>query len=521
MFTSFLQFLQTLIFYPFLLPFLLFALLFLYYNTLSSSTSTTKNQPPSPPKLPIIGNLHQIGPLPRQSFSSLSHQYGHVMLLHFGSKPTLVISSADVAKEIMKTHDLLFCSRPRSLVTNKIFYGCKDMGFSPYGEHWRMMKSICVMQLLSNKKVQSYRKIREEEVGLIMEMIKKSKFSVVDLSEIIMTQTYDLICRATFGRKYSGKDEDGIDFKELLLETMELLGVFSFGDFIPWLSWMDRIKGLTGRVERVAKELDQLLDKVIQENKNRLKNKKSMNDVEFDDEGKSAKNFVEILLESKWENEVSLPMDDIKAVILDVFAAGADTTYTLLEWTMTELIRHPRVMKELQEEVRKIIACKGNSVLKVSEDDLDKLTYLKAVLKETLRLHPPAPLLVFRESLKDVKIDGFDIKAGTHVFINAWEIHRDPTFWEEPEEFRPERFLNDSSLNFKGQDFNYIPFGAGRRSCPGISFAMVNAELMLANLVYEFDWKMPENGVLDMDESVGITVHRRVPLVLIPTPYYS
>lgn len=238
------------------------------------------------------------------------------MLLHFGSKPTLVISSADVAKEIMKTHDLLFCSRPRSLVTNKIFYGCKDMGFSPYGEHWRMMKSICVMQLLSNKKVQSYRKIREEEVGLIMEMIKKSKFSVVDLSEIIMTQTYDLICRATFGRKYSGKDEDGIDFKELLLETMELLGVFSFGDFIPWFSWMDRVKGLTGRVERVAKELDQLLDKVIQENKNRLKTKKSMNDVEFDDEGKSAKNFVEILLESKWENEVSLPMDDIKAVIL-------------------------------------------------------------------------------------------------------------------------------------------------------------------------------------------------------------
>lgn len=200
-----------------------------------------------------------------------------------------------------------------------------------------------------------------------------------------------------------------------------------------------------------------------------------------------------------------------------MFAGGTDTTYTVLEWAMTELLRHPTVMKILQEEVRGITSGQAD----VSEDDLEKMKYLKAVIKETLRLHPPIPLLVPRESTQDVKINGYDIAAGTRVITNAWAIHRDPATWEEPEKFHPERFLN-SSIDFKGQDFELIPFGSGRRGCPGILFAIANNELVLANLVSKFNWALPggEKGEnLDMRQRTGLTIHRKVPLLAVATPY--
>lgn len=200
-----------------------------------------------------------------------------------------------------------------------------------------------------------------------------------------------------------------------------------------------------------------------------------------------------------------------------MFAGGTDTTYTVLEWAMTELLRHPTVMKKLQEEVRNITSGQAD----VSEEDLENMKYLKAVIKETLRLHPPIPLLVPRESTQDVKINGYEIAAGTRVITNAWAIHRDPATWEEPEEFHPERFLN-SSIDFKGQDFELIPFGSGRRGCPGILFAIANNELVLANLLNKFNWALPGKEKiesLDMRQRTGLTIHRKIPLLAVATPH--
>ncbi|XP_031257123.1 cytochrome P450 71A6-like [Pistacia vera] len=183
---------------------------------------------------------------------------------------------------------------------------------------------------------------------------------------------------------------------------------------------------------------------------------------------------------------------------------------------MTELLRKPGVMKVLQNEVRGIV--NGKEIIK--KEDLDKMHYLKAVLKETLRLHPPIPLLVPRESTKDVKINNYDISAGTTVITNAWAIGRDPNIWDKPEEFRPERFLNNS-IDFKGHDFELIPFGAGRRGCPGVLFAMSTNEIVLANLVNKFDWSLPFGARvedLDMTECTGLTIHRKVPLLAVATP---
>jgi cytochrome P450 len=199
-----------------------------------------------------------------------------------------------------------------------------------------------------------------------------------------------------------------------------------------------------------------------------------------------------------------------------MFSAGTDTISTLLEWAMTELLRHPNIMKKLQEEVKSVVGDRTN----ITEDDLGNMKYLQAVIKETLRLHPPIPLLVPRENRQDIKLKGYHIKAGTRVIINAWAIARDPTYWNQPEEFKPERFLNNS-IDIKGNDFELIPFGAGRRGCPGIVYAMAANELVLANLVHQFKWELPDGvaglETLDMSETFGLTMHRKTPLVAVAT----
>lgn len=203
-----------------------------------------------------------------------------------------------------------------------------------------------------------------------------------------------------------------------------------------------------------------------------------------------------------------------------MFAAGTDTTSTVLEWAMAELLRHPNAMKKLQNEVRTILNNNNNTdCTYVTEDDLDKMPYLKAVFKETFRLHPPVPLLLPRVSTNDVKISGYDIVSGSQVFINAWAIGRDPATWDQPEKFEPERFLNSStsSIDYKGHDFQLIPFGAGRRGCPGILFAMAINEIALANVVHKFDWALLTEEGLDMTETSGLTAHRKFPLIAIPT----
>ncbi|KAJ8748047.1 hypothetical protein K2173_001010 [Erythroxylum novogranatense] len=469
--------------------------------------------PPSPPRLPVIGNLLQLGMHPHRSLRSLAQTYGPIMLLRFGNIPVLIVSSAEFAREIMKSHDLAFANRPKSIVFEKLLYNYKDVSTAPYGEYWRQVKSLCVMNLLSNKRVQSYRSVREEEVVHMIEKINNflSSSSLVNLSQIFSSVTNDIVCRVAMGRKYSGKDE-GRSFKELLGEFVELLGVVNVGDYIPWLKWLGRVSGLVRRLEKVAKEFDSFLDGVVEEHLGRDGRLGYVQSEEKED-------FVDVLLRIQEENTAGFPIDrtSVKAIILDTFAAGTHTTFTVLEWAMTELLRHPEVLKKLQKEVREI--ANGNSF--VTEDDMSQMHYLKAVIKETLRLHPPIPLLVPRESTQHVQIKGFDILPGTQVFINVWAIGRAHESWDQPEVFRPERFLN-CAVDFRGHDFNLIPFGSGRRSCPGVEFAFSVDQVVLANIVYKFNWASPSGSKgedLDTSESTGITVHRKFPLNAIATPY--
>ncbi|CAA7056478.1 unnamed protein product [Microthlaspi erraticum] len=472
----------------------------IFFTILYFHKQTTRKKgktPPSPRRLPLIGNLHQLGRHPHRSLCYLSHRYGPLMLLHFGRVPVLVVSSADAARDVLKTHDLVFASRPRSKTYEKLLYNGRDVALAPYGEYWRQMKSVCVLHLLSNKMVRSFRDVREEEISLMMEKIRESSSLQLNLSKLLANLTNDVICRVALGKKYGSET----DFKKLLERFTRLLGAFSVGTYVSWLAWIDWIRGLDGRLAKTRKDFDEFLERVVQDH----------------EDGDGDKNdFVDVLLAIQRDKSVGFDIDrfSIKAMILDVFVGGMDTSYTLMEWAMTELLRHPNCMKRLQKEVRTI--CKGKS--SVSQEGVQEMNYLRAVIKETLRLHPPLPLMVPHESTQDVILRDYHIPAGTHVMINAWAIGREAATWgPDVEEFRPERHL-DSSVDFRGQDFELIPFGAGRRICPAISFAVVLNEMVLANLVHQFDWRFPVKCTEDQTgvaESTGIAIHRMFPLYAI------
>nr|XP_043622641.1 cytochrome P450 Tp4149-like [Erigeron canadensis] len=483
----------------------IFLVFLIPFKLLSSDSKSQRNLPPTLRKLPIIGNLHQIGSSPHLTLRALSQKHGPLLLMHLGSVPLLVVSSAEAAREILKTHDSIFSNRPKLYFHDKLSYGSKDIAFAPYGEYWRQVKSLTVLNFLSHKNVQSFQKIRENLLLRMIEMIGKSCGSVIDMSEMLFLLTTNILCEVAFGQK-----NDDIKFKDVFVKSQVILGGFDIGNYIPWLSWVNWLRA--GEANEIVKEYNEFLDGVIDEHEN----KSTKADV-TNGEQNEVRDLVDILLQVQKENKLKFKFgrDTIKAIIFDVFTAGTDTTNTTIEWALSELVRNPHVMKKLQIEVTKI--ARGRSM--ISEDDLQEMHYLKAVMKESLRLHIPVPLLVPHEAREDVKVMGYDIAKGTQVMINAWAIARDPSIWEEPEKFNPERFLN-SSIDYKGFDFELIPFGAGRRGCPGTEFAMVINELAIANIVLNYDLAVPNEGrpeELDMSGTSGLTVHKKSHLLVVPS----
>ncbi|KAL1363830.1 phenylacetaldehyde oxime monooxygenase CYP71AN24-like [Arachis hypogaea] len=501
-----------------------FITIFLVLNfTITKKGRKSNNLPPSPPKLPFIGNLHQLGTLPHRSFHELSKKHGPLMSLQLGQTPAIVVSSVDVAKEIIKNHDVVFSNRPQTTSERIIMYGCKDVAFAPYGDEWRQKRKICVLELLSLKRVRSFQSIREEEVAELVDSLRETcgsnKESCVNLSELIIATSNNIVSRCVLGQKYDNNPDGSGSFGELGRKMMRELAAFSVGDFFPFLGWLDFLTGQIQEFKATFHALDCFYDKVLEEHRRMIK--KGNDD---------KKDFVDLLLQVQEDgvhHDFHLSNDNLKAILMDVFAGGGDTTSTLLEWTFAELIKNPKIMKKVQEEVRNVVGYKQ----KIDENDVNEMEYMKCVIKEILRLHPPAPLLIPRETLSDVKLKGYDIPSKTKVYLNAWTIQRDPEIWNNPEEFIPERF-EKSQIDFMGQHLELIPFGFGRRGCAGISFAIASTEHILANLLCWFDWKLPNNnnnddddvGVtkmqdIDMCEIYGLTVCKKVPLHLQPKLY--
>ncbi|KAM3372952.1 hypothetical protein ACQJBY_019729 [Aegilops geniculata] len=468
---------------------------------------------PSPPsRLPVIGHLHLFGSLPHVSLRDLAAKHGRdgLMLLRLGAVPTLVVSSPSAAEAVLRTHDHVFASRPYSAVTEILFYGPTDAAFSPYGEHWRQVKKIATTHLLTNKKVRSYRYAREHEVRSVVAKIRDaaSKCTVIDLTNLLNAFTNDIVCEAVSGRLFREQGHKKL-FRELVEANSLLLGGFNLEDYFPMLVKMDIIKRIVcAKAQKVKKMWDNLLNNIIDEHASKSVPEHNSEDSDFTD----------VLLSI--QEEYKLTRDHIKAQLEIIFEAGTDTTFIVLEYAMVQLMRKPHLMNKLQAEVRSTIT-KGKEI--VTEDDLDSLAYLKVVIKETLRLHMPGPLLIPHLSMADCNIKGYTIPSGLRVIINSWALARDPSSWEHADEFMPERFMECGSvatMDYKGNDFQYLPFGAGRRICPGMNYATASIEIMLANLMYHFNWKLPvelmDEGGISMTELFGMTVHRKEKLLLVP-----
>ncbi|XP_051137798.1 cytochrome P450 71D13-like [Andrographis paniculata] len=493
----------------FLLPPLTILLLTIITFTFPHRSQITK-LPPTPPRLPLIGHIpHLAGKLPHRALAGLARKYGPILHLHLGQVPAVLISSPPLAGELLKVQDPACADRPDSIGIRILCYNNSDIVSSPYGGYWRQMRKICIIEMLSSKNVRSFCRIREDEVARFVESIFASSAAgespAVDVSDRIFRLTSSVVSRVAFGRAVGGRDEllGMIDTALTMAVGLELPDIFpALSAAARVLSWNER------RLRRLQGKIDGVLDGILEEHRRRRSG-------EFGGE-----DIVDVLVRVKDSGDLQFPITDdhIKAVILDMFSGGTDTSSTTIDWAMAELMRNPSAMAKAQVEVRE--AFKGKKT--IQESDIIGLKYLKLIIKETLRLHPPVPI-IFRATRNECVVDEYIIPEKYKVLINVWSIGRDPAYWQHPEAFQPERFEN-SSIDFFGNNFEFVPFGSGRRMCPGINFGLANIEFPLAQLLFHFDWKMPDGKTpddIDMTEGNGIVVSRKNGLFLIPTPYNS
>ncbi|EOY30248.1 Cytochrome P450 superfamily protein isoform 2 [Theobroma cacao] len=512
---------------------------------LSRIFTSRRNQlklPPGPKPWPIIGNLNLIDSLPHQSLHKLSQKYGPLMQLKFGSYPVVVASSADMAKQFLKNHDQNFASRPQTAAGKHTTYNYKNITWAPYGPYWRQGRKIYLNELFSSKRLESFEYIRVEEMRAFVSRLYGFSGKPVVLKEHLSRATLSVISRIVLGKKYFSESDDQLEtsivtlkeFQEILDELFLLNGVLNIGDWIPWLDFLD-LQGYLKRMKALKKKLDRFHEHVFNEHKSKKKELKDFvpqdmvdlllqlaDDPDIDvklsydgvrgftqkKEKKRAFCFAPLLLDDNFSCFVNRDQD--------LVAGGTDTSATTVEWAISELIKQPQLIKKATEELDRVIGRERW----VEEKDIPQLPYIDAIMKETMRKHPVAVMLAPHLALEDCLVAGYDIRKGTTVFINTWSMGRDPSLWEEPEDFRPERFLG-KKIDVKGQHFELLPFGSGRRMCPGYSLGLKMIRSSLANLLHGFNWKLPDNTKaedLSMEEVYGLATPRKFPLVAVLEP---
>nr|DAA64960.1 TPA_inf: cytochrome P450 family 71 subfamily CR polypeptide 8 [Leavenworthia alabamica] len=476
---------------PFLLSVFALFSVFIFSFIKRNIKSRKLNLPPSPPKLPFIGNLHQIGNLPHKSLYDLSLKYGPFMFVNLGTTRYLVVSSASALEEITKNHDITFSNRPAIASLDPLKGNGKDMVYHPYGDHWKQLRKVGALHLSSKNAVNRFHTMREEEISNMMETI--TNVSNVKGEEIDMSDMFNTVVTNIFHRSYTGSyKRDDTTTKKFLdwdLKFKNLMGYLSVEDLFSGLSWIDRFTGFTTLRKSTYSELHGFMDKLINE--------------------REKESFVDVLIRLRDEDKVDY---DVKAVMEGTFVAAIESVALELEWLLSELIKNPEVLKKAQEEVQRVVGTKA----KISSAEIEQMHYLRCIIKESLRLHPPG-IVPRQTSSKWIKLGGYDIPPNTKVLVNLFAVQCDPKDWEKPSEFIPERFM-EKNIEFMGNQ-GYAPFGFGRRNCPGIAYGMALLEDIFANLLYRFDWKMPDDSrpeKLSMEEVSQFVVTRKYPLKLVP-----
>ncbi|XP_059655805.1 probable (S)-N-methylcoclaurine 3'-hydroxylase isozyme 2 [Cornus florida] len=482
---------------------LLLAIIFLILKLLKSNflSESTLPLPPGPSPWPILGNILQMGEKPHITLANFARSYGPLMSLRLGTQIMIIGSSPAAAVEILKTNDRTLSARyvphvapPKSSEVNHLSLGwaleCNDA--------WKKLRSICRTELFSGKAIESQACLREKKIRDMVRFLSVMEGKVVKVGEVIFATVFNMLGNVFISRDFISLEEENLDggMKDLVREIMEVSSAPNLSDFYPILGALD-LQGLRKKSLELFGKVCAVWEPVIEERRDQRRGGAS-----------SQKDLLDTLIDTAFTN------DKINTLFMELFTAGTDTSTSTVEWAMAELIKNPESMKKVCEELTREI-----NQHSLKESDLAQLPYLEACVKETLRLHPPAPLLLPHRAPDSCKVMNYTIPKNSQVVVNVWAIGRDPMVWEEPLKFKPERFLN-TTLDFKGNDFEFLPFGAGRRICPGLPMAAKQVPLILASLFRSFDWSLPHGNdpnELDMNEKFAATLQKEQPLVLIPT----
>ncbi|XP_073125689.1 cytochrome P450 81Q32-like [Henckelia pumila] len=473
--------------------YILLPLFLLLLALIFPSNVRNRKLPPSPvPALPVIGHLHLLRPPMHRIYHKFSENLGPIFSLRFGTRLVVVVSSPAAAEECFTKNDVVLANRPRLTIGKYLGYNYTVLITSSYGEHWRNLRRLTTIEIFSSARLNMFQAIRQDEIKVLLrKLYQKSQhdYARVELKSLFSELSFNIIMRMVAGKRYFGESEDNEqakNFRELIKEAITYGGVSNPADFFPVLKWID-YNGKEKGMKRLSKEMDAFLQGLIDEHR-RDKVKTTM-----------IGHFLDLQ-----ESQPEYYTDSIiKGIIMVMLLAGTDTSSVTIEWAMSALLNHPQKLEKARAELDNNV---GNNRL-IDESEVPKLAYLQNIISETFRLFPAAPLLVPHESSDDCKIGGYDIPKGTILLVNAWAIHRDPMTWDDPASFNPERFEGKEIGGAK-----LLPFGMGRRSCPGSGLAQRVVGLALGSLIQCFEWRRTSQEMVDLSEGAGISMPKVIPL---------
>ncbi|XP_057978359.1 geraniol 8-hydroxylase-like [Malania oleifera] len=472
------------------------------------SKSINGKLPPGPAPLPVVGNLLKLGNKPHRSLADLARLHGPIMTLRLGRLTTIVISSAAMAEEVLHKQDLTFSSRTIPDAIHAIHHHQFSMIWLPVSPRWRNLRKICNTQIFTPYRLDATQSLRRHKVTELLDEVGERcrAGEGVEIALVAFKTALNFLSNTVFSVDLAGSNNSDTiqEFKEEMCMLADDIGKPNLVDYFPVLRKIDP-QGIRRRMTANFQKVTGLFDSMIEQ---RVQLRKMYGGVRSND-------MLDVLLNISEEGgSEGIDRTDILHLLMDLFSAGTDTSSGTMEWAMAELLHNPHMLSKVQTELRETIR-KGNSM---EEADIACLPYLQAVVKEIFRLHPPLPLLLPYKAQTDTNVCGFHVPEGAQVLVNVWTIGRDPKTWAEPNSFVPERFLG-SDIDVKGRNFELIPFGAGRRICPGLPLATRMIHLMLGSLLHAFDWKLEEGiGPKDMimEDKVGLTLRMAQPLRAIP-----
>ncbi|KAF7835992.1 beta-amyrin 24-hydroxylase [Senna tora] len=397
-----------------------------------------------------------------------------------GSKHCIVASSPEMAKEILKTNEESCSNRPDLIVTGYLTNGAFDYIFMPYGPHWRFMKKICLNEVLGGRTLEKFVSIRQEEIEALLRSILQHSRSRKPLKvrEEFIKLTNNIISRITMGKKCEGTNDENGEMRRVVQEVGVLLGTFNVCDYIGFLRNLD-VQGIEGKVKAVRKKLDSMMEEVMREHEE-ARNMKNMGDQNCERRKDVLDHLIDLM--EKEDSEIKLTRESAKVFTLEMFVAGTNSLAAAMEWTLAELIKNPKIFSKARKEIDSVV---GKNRL-VRESDIPNLPYIQAIFKETMRLHPP--------------------------------------------EYLPERFLptnestGNNNLDVRGQHYQLLPFGSGRRGCPGASLTTIVIQTAVACMIQCFDWNVvncrEKNSEIEMSEKDGLVMYLAKPLLCKPIAHF-